>query len=73
MSYRCNAIFKKKKKKKPTQVSFHTYKKNEHIKLVSFIKNWRKKESNIFYGITSFLTGSSFSDKVNSIWHGDDM
>ena len=59
--------------KKTAQISFHTYKKNKHIKLVSFIKNWRKKESNIFYGITSFLTGSSFSDKVNSMWHGDDM
>jgi hypothetical protein len=27
----------------------------------------------IFQSITSFLTGSSFSDKINSMWHGDDM
>ena len=32
-------------KKKTAQISFHTYKKNKHIKLVSFIKNWRKKET----------------------------
>lgn len=44
-------------------LKFQVHKFSHVLKLTNRIQQY----------ITSFLTGSSFSDKINSIWQGDDM